>query len=140
MEKIFENSFGKAFYDRENAVVHESYGGIVNPNMAIEVVKSVVDFAAENQVKGDVIDLTNVSGTFTGINEYLSKEFFPVMVERGCVAFGMIVSNNVFTEYAANSLVEQLGIPQLQLFNSLLEGTDWVSKQVEKLKACQGSD
>lgn len=135
MEKIFENSFGRAFYDRENAIVHESYDGVVNPELAVEVVQSVKDFGAENNVKGDVINLTKVRGTFTGINEYLSKEFFPVMVDRGCVAFGMILSRDIFTEFAANSLVKELGIAELQLFNSLQEGTDWVSERVKKFTA-----
>ena len=38
MEKIFENSFGKAFYDKNSAIVHESYAGVANPELAVEVV------------------------------------------------------------------------------------------------------
>jgi len=133
MEKVFENSFGKAFYDNENAIVHESYDGVVKPELAVEVVQSVKDFGEKNEIKGDIINLTKVSGTFTGINEYLAKEFFPVMIERGCVAFAMVLSNDIFTEFAANSLVKKLGVAEIQLFNSLEEGTKWVNERVGAL-------
>lgn len=133
MEKIFENSFGKAFYDQSTAIVHESYDGVVNPELAVEVVQSVKDFGENNKIKGDIINLTNVSGTFTGINDYLAKEFFPVLIERGCVAFAMILSKDIFTEFAANSLVKKLGAAEVQLFNSLTEGTKWVNERVGTL-------
>ena len=133
MEKIFENSFGKAFYDKNTAMVHESYDGVVNPELAVEVVQSVKDFGVDNKIKGDIINLTNVSGTFTGINDYLAEEFFPVLIERGCVAFAMILSNDIFTGFAANSLVKKLGVAEIQLFNSLKEGTEWVNERVHAM-------
>ena len=133
MEKIFENSFGKAFYDKNTAMVHESYDGVVNPELAVEVIQSVKDFGVDNKIKGDIINLTKVSGTFTGINDYLAKEFFPVLIERGCVAFAMILSKDVFVEFAANSLVKKLGAAEVQLFNSLEEGTKWVDERVYAL-------
>ena len=133
MEKIFENSFGKAFYDKNTAIVHESYAGVVNPKLAVEVVQSVKDFGENNKIKGDIINLSDVRGTFTGINDYLAKEFFPVLIERGCVAFAMILSHDIFTEFAANSLVKKLGVAEIQLFNSLKEGTKWVNERVSTL-------
>lgn len=130
MEKIFENEFGKAFYDKESKIVHESYSGVVNPELAMEVIQAVKKFSETHRVIGDIINLTEVRGTFTGLNEYLSKEFFPVLIERGCVAFAMILSTDVFTEFAANSLVSKLGAAELQLFNSLQEGNDWVNGRI----------
>lgn len=63
----------------------------------------------------------------------MTKEFFPVLIEQGCVAFAMILSNDIFTEFAANSLVKKLGIAEIQLFNSLKEGTEWVNERVNIL-------
>lgn len=133
MEKIFANSFGKAFYDKNTAIVHESYDGLVNPDLAVEVVQSVINFGKDNKIKGDIIDLSKVTGTFTGINEYLAKEFFPVLIEQGCVAFAMILGGDIFASFAAKSLTKKLGAAELQLFNNLKEGTDWVNEQVGKI-------
>ena len=133
MEKIFENSFGKAFYDKNTAIVHERNAGVVNPELAVEVVQSVKYFGENNKIKGDIINLSDVRGTFIGINDNLTKEFFPVLIEKGCVAFAMILSNDIFTEFAANSLVKKLGIAEIQLFNSLKEGTEWVNERVNIL-------
>jgi hypothetical protein len=134
MEKIYENSFGKAFYEKENKIVHESYSGVVNPGLAMEVIQSVKAFSENNTVLGDIINLTDVRGTFTGINEYLSKEFFPILIKRGCVAFAMVLSNDIFTEFAANSLVKKLGAAEVQLFNNLNEGEKWVHNCIENIK------
>jgi len=130
MKKIIENDFGKAFYDESTAIVYETYNGVVDPKLAVEVVESVKNFGKDNKIKGDVINLKGVTGTFTGINDYLAKEFFPILTEWGCVAFAMVLSKDVFMEFAANSLLKKLSVAEIQLFNDLKKGTDWVNEKV----------
>ncbi|MEM1408021.1 MAG: hypothetical protein AAGG59_14670 [Bacteroidota bacterium] len=135
MEIIKENSFAKAEYDAGSSVIYSSYSGAVNIEKALEVLEAQLVFASKNNVRAIHANLSKLTGTFTMINEWLEKNFFPPMIEKGMECHALIVSSDIFSQFAINDLVQRIGSFELQTFGDYMKGKDWILEKLGSVAA-----
>lgn len=129
MKVICQNDFGKAWYNEKSQVLIEKYTGRVKEELAMEVVKENMAFGEKHQVKGILADLTETVGTFTKVNEFLEKVYFPFFMERGAKGVALAVSKDVFTLFAAKDLIKRLPGFEIQIFDGLKKAQTWIEER-----------
>jgi hypothetical protein len=132
MELINENSFATAKYARPLEVVYYEYVGVVNQPLGMVTIRKVMAFAEKNKVRAIVSDLSRMKGTFTGVNEFLEKEYYPHMIKNGLTSTAIILSNDIFTKYATNDLSKRVGNFELQIFETFDAGEAWIMQKVNQ--------
>lgn len=129
MEIIFENIHGGCRYDRELQVLNYKFVGLVRPELVKEVTNKGLELIKTSRVLGSYADLSELSGTFTALNSYLSDVYFPPMIAQGLKCHGIILPHDIFTQFAANSLIQRMGDFTMQTFGNESEAKDWVYEQ-----------
>jgi hypothetical protein len=132
MELIKENSFAKAEYNAENNIIYSKYGGKVDSKKALEVLEAQLKFSESNKVKAIHADLSDLSGTFTMINEWLEKNFFPVLIERGMVCHAFVVSPDIFSGFALDNLIKRIGSFEMQTFKNSEKSEEWMLAKLKE--------
>ncbi|HAA10345.1 MAG TPA: hypothetical protein DCE41_01100 [Cytophagales bacterium] len=125
---IAENRFGRAEYDPNLKHVFYTFTGRINVGLAKEVCKKVISFSKDHPVNASMADLSLATGTFTGLQEFLVSSYFPVMIERGLQGHGIVLSNDIFTQFAAKSLVQKMGEFTIHTFKSAQESKEWMQE------------
>ncbi len=133
MELIAKNNLATAEYDPELKIVHYKFVGKVNIKLATELLDEVLKFAKTHQVLGVHCDISKLNGTFTMMNDYLVNTYFPPLISQGLICNSMIVSNDVFTTFATNQLIQRMGDFTIKNFNDIDEGYNWVVENVKKV-------
>lgn len=121
---------GKTWYDEEKMILHDVYEGMVNAELSMEVFREQLRFAKDNKIIGGLTDITKLKGTFTNLNEYLEQEYLPFLIERGFVALAMVVSHDIFSQYAAKDLVQRMEGFELHIFENYNEAESWLEERV----------
>lgn len=130
MELIVENKFGSAYYDPGTKIIYSRYYGIVNVELALEILEAQKKFGLENGAKAICADLSELKGTFTMVNEYLTTEFFPPLIQQGLICNAIAVSPDIFSQFATKDLIKKMGSFELQTFGDLDEAKSWVVMRV----------
>jgi hypothetical protein len=131
LEFINSNKFGILKYDRANCLVFGKFEGTPSLEKSIGLLDPLMLFAQKNLIVTGVYDLTQVHGTFTASNAYLSDKFLPTMMSYGYKYASMATSSNPFTNFAINTLVRLAG-PRgftLKMFSDLPSCEKWIFEQ-----------
>ena len=123
------NNFGAARYDKINRIIFEEYKGIVNVKAALDILRKCMAFSEKHKVLGTFSDLSEVKGTYTMLNKFFEEEYMPVMISRGLKYSGIVVSNDIFTQYATTDIIQRLGTFEIQTFGSVDTGKAWINKK-----------
>ena len=134
MMKIHENGFGSSWYDEQTLILHETYTGLINVKLAIDATTKNLEFCQNNTIKGDLIDLSQMKGTFTAINDYLEKEYFPFFIGKGCVAIAIVYSDDVFTQFAVDDILRRTGSAEMKVFDDMENATHWIEEKIQNSK------
>ncbi|MGD1846011.1 MAG: hypothetical protein ACFB10_11515 [Salibacteraceae bacterium] len=130
MELIFENVHGGVRYDRKRQILQYKFVGMVRPELVKEVTGAGLKFAATNKVTGSTADLSELSGTFTALNDYLINEYFPPMIQKGLICHAIIVPHDIFTRFAANALLQRMGDFTMRTFDNDVDAIQWVYEMI----------
>ncbi|MEL6535001.1 MAG: hypothetical protein AAFQ98_06285 [Bacteroidota bacterium] len=125
---IAENRFGKAEYEPNLKHVYYTFHGRINVDLAKEVCKEVIAFSEDHEISVSMADLSETSGTFTGLQGWLVQNYFPVMIGKGLLGHGIVVPDDVFTKFAAGSLIQKMGNFMIRTFNNASESKEWMKE------------
>jgi hypothetical protein len=131
LELICSNKLGSIKYDRSNRIAVGKFEGIPTLENARELFDQVMVYAKKNPVITGFYDLTQVNGTFTSLNSYLTNQFLPVMLPLGYKYVGLVTSGNPFTKFAINALIHLAG-PRgivMKMFNDQQSCEKWIFEQ-----------
>ena len=126
MELIAKNKHLTCHFDAKNKVLHLIFEGVVNTDLTKEVTIKIIEFTRKNQVLGEFVDLSKMTGTFTHLIDYLTKEYYPKMLAQGMQCEGVVVSKDVFTKFAADTLIKKMGDFVMQTFQDRDQALQWV--------------
>jgi hypothetical protein len=132
MEIINKNAFAIAKYARQTEVIYYEYVGMVNQSLGMVTIRKVMAFAEKNKVRAIVSDLSKMKGTFTSVNDFFEKEYYPHMIKHGLLCTAIIVSNDIFTRFAALDLSKRVGNFELQIFGIFDDGEAWVLQKANQ--------
>jgi hypothetical protein len=131
MELIGKNKHVECYFDNQQKIVHLTFTGMVNVDLTKEITAKIIDFTKTNVVLGSFVNLSEMTGTFTKLNEHLINEYFPAMIKQGLLCEGVVVSKDVFTKFAADSLIQKMGNFTMQTFQDKEQAYNWVVKNVK---------
>ncbi len=131
MELIIENRLGVVRYDKENQIVYNKYEGIPHDKPAMEILGALASFAETHGIKGALTDISGLKGTFTKLNRYMTEEYNPRLISSGFRARAVVVSRDVFTQFALNDLVKKTGDIQMNSFDKIEEAVKWLFSILE---------
>jgi hypothetical protein len=135
MELIYENKYGKAEYDRATKTVRTQYIGVSITEPIIDYLSKVILYSEKQRIKHGITNLTQMKGTFTGAMDFIENEFYPKMINNGLITYAMVISNDIFTKFAADQLTKKIGGKlDWRVFSSLEEAEKWTSSMFEAHK------
>ncbi len=126
MELIGKNKHLECTFESDKKIVRLKFSGIANPELTKEITAKILAFTKTTQILGSYVDLADMTGTFTKLNEHLINDYFPVMVGQGLRCEGVVVSKDVFTKFAADTLIKKMGNFTMQTFQDKQEAYKWV--------------
>ena len=130
-ELIFKNDFGVCEIDNEYNWIFITYAGTVNVKLGSEVLVKALEVIKAKKCPGYVIDSKNVKGTFTMSNDYITNEWMPQALANGCKYNAVIVSTDIFTQFAVQSLEKKVNGITMKMFNQQEDVINWI-KDVSK--------
>jgi hypothetical protein len=135
MELIYENKYGKAEYDSTTKTVRTQYIGISMVEPIIDYLRKVIQFSQKYPIRHGVTNLTQMKGTFTGAMDFIENEFYPKMINNGLLTYAMVISNDIFTKFAAEELTKRIGGKlDWRVFSDLEEAEKWTKSMMESLQ------
>jgi hypothetical protein len=128
MEIIFEDKGLKAVYFKEKKRILFIVDGYLNIDAAKQMYMTVFGFMKTNHVVSFLNDLTSLKGTFTNLTKWLFENMQD-MIKIGLKYDALVISNDIFTQFAANDFAKKSTHLELQIFNNLSEAEKWLEER-----------
>lgn len=125
-ELLLKNDFGTCELDNEFNWIFITYSGMVNVALGTEILVKALEVIKEKKCPGYIVNSSEVKGTFTMTNDYITNEWIPEAVANGCKYNGVIVSSDIFTQFATKSLENKVSGITMKMFDQLEDAIDWM--------------
>ena len=132
MELIIDNGYSRAEYYPDLKVIYTYSKGLVNVELGKEAMLAQQKHGLEHGLEGIVVDFSELKGTFTSVNEWTEKVFFPPLLDNGLKCTAMVVSPDVFAHFAIKDIVKKMGSFEIQIFKDLDSAWEWVKERIKQ--------
>lgn len=130
MEQVFNDSGYITEYDRETKILYTVSKGRINAQVGNKLIDAQIDFIKKNKVPATIADNREMIGTYTMLNDKIANELFPVLIENGVICSTVVVSHDVFGEFATNDLTKKINQLELRTFQSYDEALAYVKSKL----------
>lgn len=129
---VAENSFVTTHFYPEDRLLVSVYNGRSNVELGLEHLKKVVEFYSRNEVKGSVVDISKIYGSFSKGIEFLRHSYYPMAVKSGLTCQAYIIPKDVIVENLSNKIVSLASsfIKKVSLFTDRKIGEEWVKSNI----------
>lgn len=125
-ELLLKNDFGMCELDNEFNWVFISFSGVVNVKLGNAILEKALEIIKKKKCPGYVVDSSKVRGTFTMANDYIANEWIPQALANGCKYNAVIVSSDVFTQFATESLEKRVSGITIKIFEQMEDVIAWI--------------
>lgn len=125
-ELLIKNDFGTCEIDNDFNWIFITYSGKVNVKLGTEILEMALMKIKEKKCPGIIVNSAEVMGTFTMTNDYIANEWIPEALANGCKYNGVIVSSDIFTQFASESLEKKVKGVIMKMFNQLEDAIAWI--------------
>lgn len=101
---IAQNRIATTVFHVEEKLLISEYAGRVDVELAIAHLTAITKFYAANEVRGSIVDLSKVFGSFAKVLGYLGKEGFPIAKKSGLCCLCYVVKDDLIIENLTNKL------------------------------------
>ncbi len=129
---IFKNDFGRCELDNELNWIFITFSGIVNVKQGNAVLEKALEVIKEKKCPGYVVDSSGVKGTYTMANDYIANEWMPQALANGCKYNGVIVSSDIFTQFATEALEKKVSGMTIKMFDKIEDVIAWIKSLSKK--------
>ncbi len=130
MEQIFNDSGLSMEFDRETKILYRVLKGRIKEKVARDLLDAEIEFAKNNQILATFTDAREQTGTFTMVNNKIAQEVVPILVKSGVICTAMVVSRDVFGEFAAKDLLKKVDQFEFQIFQDYDEAIAFVKSRL----------
>ncbi len=123
---LLKNDFGKCELDHAYNWIFISYSGIVNVKLGNAILEKALETIKEKKCPGYVVDSSGVKGTYTMANDYIANEWIPQAMANGCKYNAVIVSSDIFTQFATEALEKKVSGMTIKLFDHMEDVIAWI--------------
>ncbi len=125
-ELIFKNNFGTCELNKEFNWIFLTFSGVVNVKLGNELLGKALDTIKVKKCPGYVVDSSRVKGTYTMANDYIANEWVPQALVNGCKHNAVIVSSDIFTQFATQALEKKVNGIKIKLFDKMEDVVVWI--------------
>lgn len=123
---LLKNDFGTCELDQEFNWIFISFSGIVNVKLGNAILEKALEIIKEKKCPGYVVDSSEVKGTYTMANDYIANEWMPQALANGCKYNGVIVSSDIFTQFATETLEKKVSGMTIKMFHQMEDVIAWI--------------
>lgn len=123
---LVKNDFGMCELDNEFNWIFITYSGIVNVKLGNAILEKALEIIKEKKCPGYVVDSSGVKGTYTMANDYIANEWMPQALANGCKFNGVIVSSDIFTQFATEALEKKVSGITIRMFDQMEHVIAWI--------------
>jgi hypothetical protein len=123
---LVKNDFGMCELDNKFNWIFISFSGIVNVKLGNTILEKALEIIKEKKCPGYVVDSSAVKGTYTMANDYIANEWMPQALANGCKYNAVIVSSDIFTQFATESLEKKVSGMTIKLFDQMEDVIAWI--------------
>ena len=128
---LFDSDYLHLSYDDDMGFVWARWKGMTSSDNMKSGTDLYIDAFIKHNTGKVMIDMQEVNGTFTAINDWLVGNWTPRALKAGMKACALIHSADIFTKFAMNKINDQYEKGQklfgLRLFGNWDEGKDWLN-------------
>lgn len=130
METIVRNKLVEVTYHRGEKLLVYEWHGLVNFDVGIETFKTTMGFIKINPCHFVLHDATDMKGTFTKLNDFMSREVLPNFERHGGQRSAMVISRDVFSIFAINQYLKivKTNTVEIKLFKQRNEAMSWLNE------------
>lgn len=128
--EVFHNKQGEFKYNKDLNILYATFYGIINLELASELIKSAADFALSNKVYGVVADVTKLRGSYLKLFDLLIDDIYPPLIDKGMKVHATVISDDVIVEHVTSKLEKrrlQMGI-ESKTFTKIELADTWVKE------------
>lgn len=132
MTEFFKNASGSLRYDSSTKLIYQKAEEVpINTDQIKDSLKAIMNFVEKNEVKGLVVDISRVKGTFSMLNEYIATVYTPKIISHGVSFNAVVVSNDTFTKFATDQLVQKIRDFEIRTFQNFADAEAWAIKRAK---------
>ncbi len=123
---LLKNNYGTCELDTEFNWIFISFSGIVNVKLGNEILEKALEIIKEKNCPGYVVDTSAVKGTYTMANDYIANEWMPQALANGCKHNAVILSSDIFTQFATEALEKKVSGMTIKMFDQMQDVIVWI--------------
>ncbi len=134
---VTDNKLCYSVYHTESKILHSTYSGLVN-NKANQILfqehlANGIEFAKENEIRGIIVDIRKLRGSYVKYFDYLESTGYPALKKSGFTHEAIVVSDDLIIANVSRKLVDILTRLRVEarIFTGLREAETWLTKQVK---------
>lgn len=133
MEPVVKNKLVDVSYDRDKKLMIYRWHGIANAELGIAAFTKTMEFIKTNPCYFVLHDATQMTGTFTKMSEFMSKEVAPNFEKHGGLRSAMVLSNDVFSIFAINQYLKivKTSRAELKVFKTCDLAMQWLEEKMK---------
>ncbi len=137
---VTKNKIATTVFHVEEKTLVSEYVGRVDIELALIHLKEVAKFYSTNEVRGSIVDLSRVFGSFAKVLDYLGGEGFPIAKKSGLCCLCYVVKDDLIIENLAKRLKFAVASHSIgvKVFKNRLEAENWTKIQLNT--CCRSSE
>ncbi|MCZ8215849.1 MAG: hypothetical protein O9262_06385, partial [Cyclobacteriaceae bacterium] len=126
------NKFVTVTYNADLKLLTYKWTGIVNYDLGVEAFKKTMQFIQNYPCYFVLHDATEMSGTFTRLNDFMSKEVALNFEKHGGKRSALVISSDVFSVFAINQYLKvvKTNNVEIKLFRNLDSAMEWLKEKM----------
>lgn len=131
---VAKDKLGVTEFFEDKKLIESTYKGRVDTTMSFDHLNKVAKFYSAHEIKGAIIDLTGLYGSFVKVMDYLSGSFYPIAQKSGLKAQAFILTDDLIIKNMASKLqglTVKFGI-EAKTFYSKEEARHWIEPIITK--------
>lgn len=131
---ICQNKLGLTEYIQSGKKVYCTYKGRITYPLAIEHLENILAFydAEKRDVKGVLIDVKDMYGSYVKLLSYMTKTFYPAISNTSVIAQAIILKDDVIVNHLTKRLIliSDLFPIKSRIFFSQNEAENWLQQVI----------
>lgn len=127
MESIYSCPSATATYDAQNQWAIISFDGYPNTEDHKKMYQAIQVHAKTHKMVALLMNFKGFKGTFTNLSDWVIDTLRPC-VATGLKQVALVLNDDVFTIFSANTSVGKVKLVEVQLFKDMIEAKQWMSQ------------
>ncbi|MEN7548957.1 STAS/SEC14 domain-containing protein [Rapidithrix thailandica] len=127
-ELFFEDEFIEIAYLSEKNIIYTARKGYPTLDKVKESLEHSYECLVKYQSQKVLSDMTQLQGTFTFANEWVTGVWLPKALQAGLKYVAYVYSEDVFSRFALDDLMKKMTNFEMQVFKCKEEALQWLDE------------